>query len=73
MDPKREVLHHMVATVAYRGGVAISDAPPDFADFRPRPDVRSPAEILAHMGDLLEGSRHLLKGDMVRLESPCRP
>ena len=33
-DPKREMLRHTVATIAYRGSKAISDAPASFAEFR---------------------------------------
>jgi len=68
-DAKRELLRHLVATVAYRGGVAISDAPENFAGFRINEDVRTPGEILAHIGDLLDGSIYLLKGEMVYLTS----
>lgn len=73
MDVRREVLRHLVATVAYRGGVAVSGAPEGFAEFRVREGVRAPGEILAHIGDLLEGSLHLLKGELVYLTSPPLP
>jgi hypothetical protein len=73
LDMKREMLRHMVATVAYRGGLAITDAPPDFAGFRPHETTRTPGEILAHIGDLLEGSHYLLKGEMVVLTSEPLP
>jgi hypothetical protein len=66
---KREVLRNMVATVAYRGGIAVADAPESFATFRAHETTRTPGEILAHIGDLLEGSLHLLKGEMVYLTS----
>lgn len=69
LDSKRELLRHLVATVAYRGGLAISDAPPDFAAFRVHDTVRTPVKILAHIGDLLEGSLYLIKGEMVDLTS----
>jgi len=69
VDAKREVLRHMVATVAYRGGVAVLGAPEGFALFRLNEEVRTPGEILAHIGDLLEGSIHLLKGELVHLTS----
>lgn len=68
-DIKRELLRHMVATVAYRGGLAITDAPPDFATFRAHETTRTPGELLAHLGDLLEGSHSLLKGEKVYLDS----
>jgi hypothetical protein len=73
LDLKREVLRHLVATVAYRGGVAVVDAPESFAEFRAHETTRTPGELLAHIGDLLEGSLHLLKGDMVYLTSTPLP
>jgi hypothetical protein len=63
----------MVATVAFRGGIAIADAPEGFAAFRIVEGVRSPGELLAHIGDLLEGSLLLLKGEMVYLASSPLP
>lgn len=69
VDLKREVLRHMVATVAYRGGIAVADAPENFATFRPHETARTPGEILAHIGDLLQGSLYLVKGEMVFLTS----
>jgi hypothetical protein len=70
---KRELLRHVVATVAYRGGVAVSDAPENFAAFRADEAVRTPGEILAHIGDLLEGSLHLVRGELVYLTSSPLP
>lgn len=70
---KREVLRHMVATVAYRGGLAITDAPERFAVFRAHETTRTAGEILAHIGDLFEGSLYLLKGEMVYLTSDPLP
>ena len=68
-DPKRELLLHMVATVVYRGRIAILDAPDGFANFRVTPETRSGAELLAHIGDLLSGSHSLLRGEFVELSS----
>ncbi len=51
---KRELLRHTLATLAYRGGKAISLAPDHFAAFRAYETTRTPAEILAHVGDLLD-------------------
>jgi hypothetical protein len=73
MDQKRELLRHMVATVAYRGGVAISEAPEEFADFRAHPTTRTAGELLAHIRDLLEGSLHLLKGELIYVTSHPLP
>ena len=73
IDQKREVLRHMVATVAYRGGLAVADTPESFASFRGHETTRTPGEILAHIGDLFEGSLHLVKGEMVYLTSEGLP
>ncbi len=73
LDVKRELLRHLVATVAYRGGIAIADAPENFAVFRVDETARTPGELLAHIGDLLEGSRSLVQGEMVYLASPPLP
>jgi hypothetical protein len=68
-DLKRELLRHLVATLAYRGGIAISDVPENFSDFRIRDGARSAGELLAHIGDLIEGSSCLMKGEFVYLQS----
>ena len=44
--------------------------PEDFGPFRAHETTRTPGELLAHLGDLLEGSLYLLKGEMVHLSSP---
>jgi hypothetical protein len=54
MDGTLEMLRHTVATLAYRGSKAIRGAPEEFAGYRSAPDSRTPAEILAHMGDLFD-------------------
>lgn len=53
-DPKREMLRHALATVAYRGGKAIRGAPEGFAGFCVNEGVRAPGKLLAHLGDLME-------------------
>lgn len=69
IDLKRELLRHLVATLAFRAKVAISDAKADFATFKINQTVRTPGEILAHLGDLLEGSLRLMKGEFIVLNS----
>jgi hypothetical protein len=66
-----EFLRHTVATLAYRGGKALRGAPPAFASFRPAADTRSPAEILVHLGDLLDWCLGLADG--VRRWPDSRP
>jgi hypothetical protein len=48
------MLRHTVATLAYRGGKTLRGAPPNFASFQAGPTTRTPGEILAHIGDLLD-------------------
>ena len=54
MDEKRALLRHTVATVAYRGGKAVRDAPAQFAAFSGDASDRTAARILAHIGDLYD-------------------
>ena len=53
-DPTRHFLRHTLATLAYRGGKAVRGVPPSFGAFRAGPTSRPAAEILAHIGDLLD-------------------
>jgi len=52
--PKRELLRHTLATLAYRGGKAVRNAPEGFAMFHVDEGVRAPGQILAHIGDLMD-------------------
>ncbi len=63
IDGRREFLRHTVATLAYRGGKVIRDAPEGFARVRVCETCRSAAEILRHIGDLLEWALWLAKGE----------
>ena len=62
MDDKRALLRHAVATVAYRGGKAVRGAPASFATFSPDGSPRTPAKILAHIGDLYDWALTQAKG-----------
>ena len=55
-----EVLRHTLATLAYRGERALSGAPAEFAVFPGA--VRTPGEILAHIGDLLDWALSIANG-----------
>jgi hypothetical protein len=61
-DPKRDLLRHTLATVAYRGGKALRNAPPNFSEFRSGEGVRTPGEILAHLGDLFDWALSIAQG-----------
>jgi len=62
MDPKRELLRHTLATIAYRGGKAVRGAPASFASFKAGDTTRTPAHILAHVGDLFDWALSIVKG-----------
>ncbi|MBZ5597005.1 MAG: hypothetical protein LAN83_01675 [Acidobacteriia bacterium] len=61
-DPSREMLRHMLATLAYRGGKAVRHAPQSFRDFGAGEGVRTPGQILAHIGDLMDWGLSIAKG-----------
>jgi hypothetical protein len=62
-DEKRELLRHTVATLAYRGGKAITNAPEGFKDFTINETTRTPGKILAHIGDLLDWALSMAQGN----------
>jgi len=61
-DSKRGLLRHTIATLAYRGGKTLRDAPEEFGGFRVSESSRTPAQILAHIGDLLDWALTMAKG-----------
>ena len=73
MDGKRELLRHTLATVAYRGGKAVRGAPESFAAFKAAASSRTPAEILAHLGDLFDWALSVAKGAQTWRDSTPLP
>jgi hypothetical protein len=61
-DPTRQLLRHTVATVAYRAGKTLRDVPAHFASFHIGDKTRTPAQILAHMGDLFDWAISIAEG-----------
>src|ERR1700693_3988437 len=61
-DPKRDFLRHTLATLAYRGGNAVRNAPAGFAETRSCEAGRTAAQILAHIGDRLDGGLSIARG-----------
>ena len=61
-DPKRDLLRHAVATIAYRGAKAVRGAPSTFASFQIGETTRTPSRILAHVGDLFDWALSIAKG-----------
>jgi hypothetical protein len=58
----REFFRHALATLAYRTAKALRDAPEAFASFEAGPSTRTPLEIVAHMGDLMDWARGMAQG-----------
>lgn len=58
------LLRHTLATLAYRGAKAVRGGS-GAAAFRAAPGTRTPAEILAHVGDLLDWALALADGHHV--------
>ncbi len=63
MSETRQMLRHTLATLAYRGGKAVRGAPDAFAAFKAGHGTRTPAEVLAHIGDLLDWTVCLARGE----------
>ena len=72
-DPKRELLRHTLATLAYRGGKTVRGAPTAFAAYSAGPGTRTPGEILAHVGDLFDWALSLCRGEQRWAASPPLP
>jgi hypothetical protein len=65
MDAKRELLRHTLATLVYRAVKPMRDIPPRFGKQRAGEGCRSAAEIVAHMGDLLDWALTAAQGNAV--------
>lgn len=61
-DSNRHMLRHALATLAYRAGKALRGAPESFAHYGAGETDRTPAKILAHMGDLCDWGLSIAKG-----------
>ena len=70
MNEVRQFLRHATATIAYRGAKTLRGAPAEFAHFKADATSRTPLEILAHIGDLLEVSARRLTGPTQWREAP---
>src|SRR5580698_3910651 len=66
MDERRQMLRHFLAALAYRTQKALRDAPPEFAQFRAAPKVRTPHELVSHMDSVLGYARTYFIGGAYR-------
>jgi len=62
-NPNELSLRHAVATLAYRGNRALRGATAEFAVFQIGSATRQPAQILAHVGDLLDWALSIVNGN----------
>ncbi len=62
MSDSRKLLRHTLATLAYRGAKAIRNAGPGFAEYGLSETSRTPAKILAHIGDLMDWGLAMSEG-----------
>jgi hypothetical protein len=62
-DPARELLRHTLATLAYRAGKTLRDAPSEFSSYSIGPGSRTPGQILAHMCDLFDWALSMAQGN----------
>lgn len=61
-DHARDIVRHTLATLAYRAAKAVRGAPESYASFRVGATTRTPAAILAHMGDLMDWALTMAQG-----------
>jgi len=59
-DAGRTLLRHTLATLAYRGGKVLRDAPESFAQYDG--GTRPPLKIVAHLGDLIDWALSMADG-----------
>jgi hypothetical protein len=55
-------VRHALATLAYRLGKVLCGTPEDFRDFQAAPSLRTPGQILAHIGDLMDWALSQVEG-----------
>jgi len=72
-DAKRELLRHTIATLSYRAGKTLRNAPAAFPTMRINDTTRTPAEILAHIGDLFDWALSIAKGKHEWHDSVAKP
>jgi hypothetical protein len=72
-DSSRQLLRHTLATLAYRAGKTLRDAPESFATFSTGEKGRTPAHILAHMGDLFDWALSIAQGKQAWRDSEPLP
>lgn len=62
MDDTRSFTRHVLATLSYRAAKPLRGAPPAFGDFRAHESARTPVQVVAHLGDLMEWAHSAVSG-----------
>jgi hypothetical protein len=60
---KLEMLRHTIATLAYRAGKPLRNAPNGFADFTAPGIVKTPVKILVHISSLIDWTLCMAHGE----------
>jgi len=63
-------IRHALATLSYRLGKVLRGTPAEFRNFRATEGVRTPGEILAHIGDLMDWALAQAEGRKEWRDSP---
>ncbi len=71
-DPQKQFLRYALATLAYRGGKTLRNAPPKFSTSRAGKGCRSAIEIVAHIGDLMAWAISMAEGSEVWIDQKPR-
>jgi hypothetical protein len=66
VDPERELLRHVLATLAYRTQKALRGAPATFGDYSAGNRVRTPRELVRHMASLMGHACTFFEGGTYR-------
>ena len=66
------MLRHSLATLAYRAGKTLRDAPSGFGSFAPAEGSRTAGQILAHMADLMDWGESIARGQQKWTDSPVQ-
>jgi hypothetical protein len=72
-DPSIELFRHALAALAYRAGNALRNAPATFAEYHGAEGLRTPIQIVAHMGDLFDWALSIAKGKQAWHDSKPLP
>lgn len=70
MPDGRTLLRHTLSTLAYRAAKAVRGAPPGFSTFRVAEGSRTPGQILAHLGDLIDWALSQARGQQKWTDTP---